>query len=175
MTPFLPLETERLRLRPWRVSDAAVSRELWAERDPRVPPHRRLDAQGHPTLAELETSIRDMPPPDRIGLLVVESRERCEVLGYCGLISSTLLPQDEPELAYELLRRHQGRGCATEAAQAVLDWARSSGHPRLWATVRDWNEASLRVLQKLGFERTARVEPDPVHGDSLFLARGMAP
>ena len=38
------LETDRLLLRPWRVSEAVIQREMWAERDPRVPPHRRIDA-----------------------------------------------------------------------------------------------------------------------------------
>ena len=28
------LETDRLLLRPWRVSEAAIQRELWTERDP---------------------------------------------------------------------------------------------------------------------------------------------
>lgn len=54
----IALETDRLLLRPWRVAEAVVQRELWIERDPRVPPHRRIDAHGHPTLAELEDSIR---------------------------------------------------------------------------------------------------------------------
>ncbi|MGH3471782.1 MAG: GNAT family N-acetyltransferase [Nocardioidaceae bacterium] len=57
----------------------------------------------------------------------------------------------EPELAFELLRRFWGQGYATEAALAVLDWARSSGFERLWATVWDWNTASRRVLAKVGF------------------------
>ncbi|WP_199582693.1 hypothetical protein [Blastococcus sp. TF02-09] len=48
------LETDRLVLRPWRVAEAVVQRELWTERDPRVPPHRRIDAEGRPTLADLE-------------------------------------------------------------------------------------------------------------------------
>ena len=56
------LETGRLLLRPWRVAEAVVQRELWAERDPRVPPHRRIDADGHPTVADLEDSIRTSQP-----------------------------------------------------------------------------------------------------------------
>jgi ribosomal-protein-alanine N-acetyltransferase len=41
----------------------------------------------------------------------------------------------------------------------------------LWATVRDWNVASRRVLEKLGFRETDHVERDPVHGDSLLAVR----
>src|SRR3954471_4187995 len=44
------LETDRLLLRPWRASEVVFQRELWTERDPRVPPHRRHDADGPPRL-----------------------------------------------------------------------------------------------------------------------------
>lgn len=164
------LETERLLLRPWRVDEAVVLRELWTERDPRVPPHRRIDAVGRPTVAELEESIRT-DRPGSTGLLAIEPRAGEAVVGYCGLVESGRGPAGEPELAFELLRRARGQGYATEAAWAVLDWARSSGFERLWATVWDWNTASRRVLDRLGFTETGRTEVDPVHGTTLFTTR----
>ncbi|MFE9743106.1 GNAT family N-acetyltransferase [Streptomyces sp. NPDC006477] len=54
----------------------------------------------------------------------------------------------EPELAFELLRRVWRQGYATEASLAVLEWARSSGYERLWATV--WVRTS--VGHRLGLE-----------------------
>jgi [ribosomal protein S5]-alanine N-acetyltransferase len=54
---------------------------------------------------------------------------------------------------------------------AVLDWARSSGYERVWATVWEWNTASRRVLAKLGFIVTDRTEVDPVRGTTLFAMR----
>jgi len=167
------LETDRLSLRPWRVSDAAFHRRLWLERDPRVPPHRRIDANGRPTVAELEDRIRALPEDAPLRLLVVELSATGEPIGYCGLIENAALPPDEPEIAYELLRGHWGAGYATEAASAVVELARASGYPRLWATVRAWNTSSLRVLAKLGFAETGRVEADPVHGDSLCMMRNL--
>lgn len=163
-------ETSRLLLRPWRVAEAAVLRELWTERDPRVPPHRRIDADGHPTLAELEESIRTHPPSS-IGLLALERKAARDVIGYCGLVDSRRELGGEPELAFELLRRVWNQGYATEAAWAVMDWARSSGYERLWATVWDWNTASRRVLAKLGFTETDRTEVDPARGTTLFTMR----
>ncbi|MEV6600727.1 GNAT family N-acetyltransferase [Actinoplanes sp. NPDC051346] len=163
------LETGRLLLRPWRVAEAVVQRELWAERDPRVPPHRRIDADGRPTIAELEDSIRT-DQPSSIGLLAVERKAARDVIGYCGLIRGRG-PEGEPELAFELLRRVWSQGYATEASLAVLDWARSSGYERLWATVREWNTASRRVLAKVGFTETDRKEVDAVHGTTLFVTR----
>lgn len=163
-------ETSRLLLRPWRVAEAGVLRELWTERDPRVPPHRRIDADGHPTLAELEHSIR-ANRPSSIGLLALERKTARDVIGYCGLVDSRPGLAGEPELAFELLRRVWGQGYATEAAWAVLDLARSAGHERLWATVWDWNTASRRVLAKVGFTETERKEVDPDRGTTLFTMR----
>ena len=164
------LETDRLVLRPWRVAEAAIQRELWTERDPRVPPHRRIDEDGSPTLADLEESIRTHQPSS-IGLLAVERKDAGDVIGYCGLIESDRGAAAELELAFELLRRVWGQGYATEASWAVLDWARSSGYERVWATVWDWNTASRRVLAKLGFTETDRTEVDPVRGTTLFTTR----
>jgi len=167
------LETARLLLRPWRAAEAAIQRELWTERDPRVPPHRHIDAQGHPTVADIEHGIRTAAQPSSIGLLAVERKAAGDVIGYCGLIDSGHGPGQgpEPELAFELLRRVWGQGYATEASLAVLDWARSSGYERVWATVWDWNTASRRVLAKLGFTETDRKEVDAVHATTLLTTR----
>jgi RimJ/RimL family protein N-acetyltransferase len=167
------LTTDRLLLRRWRVADAALQRELWTERDPRVPPHRRIDADGHPSIAELEESIRRDDPDPTIGLLVIVPNDAAEPVGYCGLIANARGQDREPEIAYELLRRAWHRGYATEAARAVLDWARASGHRRLWSTVRNWNTPSHRVMQRLGFVQTERVELDPTYGDTLYYTKAL--
>ena len=161
------LETDRLLLRPWRVAEAVIQREMWLERDPRVPPHRRIDADGRPTVADFEEAIRTNQPSS-VGLLAVERKADGDVIGYCGLIDSEHGAQ-EPELAFEFLRRFWGQGYATEASWAVLDWARSSGYERLRASVWDWNTASRRVLAKLGFTEADREEA--IHGTNLVTAR----
>ena len=162
------LETARLLLRSWRVDEAAVQRELWTERDPRVPPHRRIDADGNPTIADLEEWIRTNQPSS-IGLLAVEQKTTREVIGYCGLIDNERGADGEPELAFELLRRVWGQGYATEASWAVLDWAKSSGFERLWACVWDWNTASRRVLAKVGFTEMDREEA--IYGTNIVTTR----
>ncbi len=164
-------QTDRLTLRPWRVSDAAIQHELWTERDPRVPPHRRIDADSRPTVKDLEDWIRSRDRSQSLGLLAAERKGSGEVLGYCGLIDNTHGPGGEPELVFELLHRAWGQGYATEASSAVVGWAQASGYQRLWATVRDWNAPARRVLAKLEFIETDRVEPDDVHGDVLFTTK----
>jgi RimJ/RimL family protein N-acetyltransferase len=163
------LETGRLLLRPWRTSEAVVLHDLWTERDPRVPPHRRIDADGHPTVTDLEDWIR-ANQPSSIGLLAVERRVDRDVIGYCGLIDGGRGSDEEPELAFEMLRRVWCQGYATEASLAVLDWARSFGYKRLWATVWEWNTASRRVLAKVGFTEMGK-ELDAVFGNNLFTTR----
>jgi [ribosomal protein S5]-alanine N-acetyltransferase len=101
----------------------------------------------------------------------VERKSTADVIGYCGLVFDDDGTPDGPELAYELLRTAHGCGYATEAGLAVVTWASEAGYPQLWARVRDWNAASRRVLEKLGFHETGRVEPDAVHGDSLLTVR----
>ncbi|WP_454777565.1 GNAT family N-acetyltransferase [Georgenia muralis] len=103
------VETDRLLLRPWRVTEAAVHRQLWTERGPRVPPHRRIDANGRPTLGELEDWTR-ANQPSTTGVLAVERRSAGDVIGYCGLVANGRGADDEPELAFELLRRVWGHG-----------------------------------------------------------------
>jgi RimJ/RimL family protein N-acetyltransferase len=87
-----------------------------------------------------------------IGLLTIRRRTDDEPLGYCGLIVGRC-SLDEPEIAYELLKRFHGSGYATEAAHAVMEAAFTTGRNRIWSTVGAWNEPSLRVLDKLGFQR----------------------
>jgi [ribosomal protein S5]-alanine N-acetyltransferase len=162
------LETDRLLLRPWRVAEAVIQREMWLERDQRVPPHRRIDADGRPAVADFGEAIRTNQPSS-VGLLAVERKAAAgDVIGYCGLIDSGQGAQ-EPALAFEFLRRFWGQGYATEASWAVLDWARSSGYERLWASVWDWNLASRRVLAKVGFVEADREEA--IHGTNLVTTR----
>jgi ribosomal-protein-alanine N-acetyltransferase len=165
------LMTERLVLRPLEPGDAGVMRQLWSERDERVPPHRRLDDEGRPTVEELAARLRAEAPDS--GLLAVERKGVGDVIGYCGINALDDAPPDEPELAFELLRAVHNHGYATEAGGAVVAWAREAGYSRLRAGVWDWNVASRRVLQKLGFREVGNVGPRSPHGQSLMTIRDL--
>ncbi|GAA5094244.1 GNAT family N-acetyltransferase [Microbacterium yannicii] len=168
-----PLESDRLILRRARAEDAVVYRRLWTERDPRVPPHRRIDAEGRPTVEDISAQIGAESDDAGVRLLTVELKDTAEVIGYCGLIARGNGSADEPELAYELVQAAHDHGYATEAGEAVVAWARTAGYRRLWAGVWDWNAASRRVLQKLGFREVGRVEPESAHGYSLLTVKDL--
>ncbi|ALE06856.1 GCN5 family acetyltransferase [Arthrobacter sp. ERGS1:01] len=173
MPKFRPLannlETARLRMRPWTPADSTSIRRLWEERDPRA--LRRIDSDGRPTVEEFRTNIENQLAESALNgleLLAIETKHDGEFIGYCGLVvgNSTL---DEPEIAYELFKHAHGNGYATEASRAVLSAAQDTGRTRLWATVRAWNLASFRVLEKVGFVDSGKVDPDPVRGDSVWM------
>ncbi|MEX1232889.1 MAG: GNAT family N-acetyltransferase [Planctomycetaceae bacterium] len=68
------------------------------------------------------------------------------------------------EIAYGVNPEHQGRGYATEAAQALSAYAFSSGQVRVVrAHTRPEPNASMRVLTKCGFRRIGEVI-DPEDG-----------
>lgn len=138
------LETARLVLRPWSVTDAEWYRQLLAERDAPAPELGRV--------RDFLAGAQERAAASGIAALPVVRKREGDPIGYCGLVvgRSSLA---EPEIAYELFRRVHGNGYATEAAAAVLDAAVATGRHRLWATVRSWNTASFRVLEKLSFER----------------------
>ena len=155
------LETERLSLRPLTPSDAPWHLELMGERDGGST--RTLD-EDRGRLTELQ----DSAAANGIGFLTVRRRSDGVPLGYCGLLIGRA-SLDEPEIAYELLRRYHGHGYATEAARAVVSAAADTGRRRLWSTVRTWNAPSFRVLEKLGFRRD-RSEMDG-RGELVYLVR----
>ena len=59
------------------------------------------------------------------------------------------------ELGYTIFEPYRGRGYATEAAQALMDWAqREHGVSRFVASVAPANDPSLAIVRKLGFVHT---------------------
>ncbi|MFJ2541761.1 GNAT family N-acetyltransferase [Microbacterium sp. NPDC087589] len=161
------LRTDRLTLRPQEVGDAEVFHRLWGERDERVPAHRKLDADGRPTVSDIATHIAGAKSA-RSDLLTVADRSTGDICGHCGLIFEGNGSVEEPEIAFELLRDVHGRGYATEAGRAVLAWAVSAGFARIWASVWEWNIASRRVLEKLGFVDSGREMTPGEHGRNIL-------
>lgn len=66
------------------------------------------------------------------------------------------------EIGYGINPAYHGHGYATEMVHAMVSWA--LGQPavsRVTAETREDNQASIRVLEKVGFRRIgARLEPE---------------
>jgi RimJ/RimL family protein N-acetyltransferase len=82
-----------------------------------------------------------------------------ELVGRAGLRSTVLLDRPEVEVAYSLRPAWWGKGLATAVVRRLTDLAKAGQvADGLVATVGRTNPASVRVLQKAGFELQAEIE-----------------
>jgi RimJ/RimL family protein N-acetyltransferase len=142
------LETERLVLRAPRPEDAKavaalVNDRRIAENTARIPhPYRLEDAEKFIATANRE---------DGESVLLITLHDGT-VIGACGL-----MPQERqsPELGYWLGVAYWGKGYATEALHAVIDYIFTDlGYDAVNAGARVTNPSSRRVLEKCGFQWT---------------------
>jgi RimJ/RimL family protein N-acetyltransferase len=154
------VQTERLSLRPVQPADAPFFEAFYA--DPRVNAIRKygvLDAQA----AQEQVAIMlEHWATYGFGMWVVEERSSGAAAGECGL--RWVEDKSEIELSYGLYPRFRGRGLATEAARAALDYAVDVLElERIVAFSRGDNVKSHRVLEKLGMVLEWR-KPIGAHG-----------
>ncbi|MFK7988402.1 MAG: GNAT family N-acetyltransferase [Sandaracinaceae bacterium] len=105
------------------------------------------------------------------GLFLVFRDGADDAIGFAGFhVFNELGP--EPQLLYALLEPHTGMGLATEIARALLELAREVGFSEVVSAVDAPNTASLRVLKKVGFQKTG--ELPGAFGATVMLVRRWA-
>src|SRR5262249_39585619 len=115
------IRTGRLHLRGWREEDLAPFAALNADPDVMEFFPRPLDrAESDAAVAR----IRDHFAQRGFGLWAVEARGVADFTGFVGLAVPRFEAHFTPcvEIGWRLAREHWGRGYATEAARAVLDF-----------------------------------------------------
>jgi ribosomal-protein-alanine N-acetyltransferase len=152
------LETPRLRLRPFTLDDLGAHASLYA--DPEIT--RWLsDGPWHGDAARerSERAVRRFVShwsACGYGVWAVEERATGRFLGQCGL---NTLPGGEVEILWAIAREAWGRGLASEAARAALDYAFGVvGLERVIALARPQNGPSRRIMVKLGMRWEKDVE-----------------
>jgi ribosomal-protein-alanine N-acetyltransferase len=160
--PALPLLTPRLRLRPLRGDDFEQLHAVYT--DPRVEafigPHTREEVEQ-----ELQFDIAHQAEHGW-ALWALEERSSDRFIGDCGL-RPLEMRGPEIELGYDLHPDVWGRGFATEAARAVVEYALGSLQiDRLIAVVKPTHSASRRVLEKAGLKHVGERE---AYGEKLLL------
>ena len=160
----LRLETPRLVLREF--ADDDVDDLLRADGDPRV--MRWLGAGLAPrardevadVIGRMRSAYAGRPG---FGLLHASRRDDGRFVGACGVFP---VPEgDDVEIAYRLPFDCWGQGYATEMARAVLAHAHGTLRlPRVIGLTWPENEASRRVLEKIGMRR---------HGNAWHYGREM--
>ena len=169
------LETERLVLRPFTEADAPAL--FQHARNPNVTRFTLWD--HHKSLDDAVTFVRDYarcrylehtPEPYAITL-----RPDTQPVGAVGCFWASQ-SHKTMELGYWLAEPYWGKGITAEACRAVVDYSfRDHGPQRIQARVIVGNDASARVLAKIGFayEGTLRASllRRGIFEDVMFFAK----
>lgn len=161
---FEPLQTPRLRLRPWRDADApalhrlmdyAIARTLAA-----VPIPYALDQAE----AWIASSRAEIEAGSAYHLAIVGAEPEAPLIGGVGLRLDR--PARLGRLGYWVGGKFQRQGFAREAARRLVHWGMANlDLDRIEATVATDNPASVAVLRHIGFHHVGESR-------QLFLARG---
>lgn len=163
------LTTERLGFRSWRPTDLEAALMLWG--DPEVTRHivrESMDAEQIRERLEAEIALEREYGVQYWPLFLLETGTH---VGCCGLH-----PRDPGAGVYELGGQIRSalwrRGFAYEAAAAMIPYAfEHIGAHKLFAGHNPANEASRRLLEKLGFRYThdEHYEPTGLEHPSYVL------
>ena len=142
-------ETARLRLRPFLPTDTDELHRLWTD------PHVRrylwddLEISRDRAEAEITNSIESFNTRG-FGFWAVFLEEKdSDLIGFCGL--RVFGKPEEVEILYGIHPSHWGKGLATEASAAVLNFGfQMCRLPKIYAGADSPNKASIRVMEKLG-------------------------
>jgi len=165
------LETGRLTLRAWRKADFRPYHAILQE----PPVHRHFG----PEPMSAEECWRRMCAAvggwqfNGFGTWAVDRKSDGKLVGNVGPFTAwrALEPEfgEEPEMGWIFATETHGQGIAYEACRAVLDWAEANLQPtRIWAIIAPENESSLKLADKLGFER---LDETLYHDDPTVVLR----
>ncbi|MCY7352391.1 MAG: GNAT family N-acetyltransferase [Cytophagaceae bacterium] len=148
------IETPRLRLRCFVHGDLPDLHRLDSDPDVMryVIPTRTYDE----TAAYLQKILKNYEDGSGLVRWNVEEKASGEFIGVIGLFR--LEDDTDWEIGYRFFQNFWGKGYATEALRTVIDHAFESRHvPRIVAVANPENQASYRVMEKVGmrFEKMA--------------------
>jgi ribosomal-protein-alanine N-acetyltransferase len=149
------VETDRLILREIELSDDKDMFEM--DSDPEV--HLYIENKPVGSIEKIHEVIGMIQlQQQRFGTTrwAVVDKKTNDWLGWCGLkyFNQPLNGHiNFYELGYRFKKKHWGKGFATEAAKAVIDWGFAKFDiDSLYAITDTKNDNSVKVLQKSGFE-----------------------
>lgn len=143
-------ETPRLVIREYIAADAPALAMM--NDDPRVLQYAKRQPYNNVAEAELYTqTYKTMYDDYGFGRWAVVTREDGQCIGYCGIKFRP--DKNLIDLGYRFLPSHWGKGYATEAAKACVEYAFNKLRlPRIWLSAAPENAASRHVAEKIGFQ-----------------------
>lgn len=157
--PWTILETERCVVRELTLDDLDALFELYGDGEI----DKYTDAL-YPYEEEKEFQrayIENMYRYFGYGMWLVFSKETGNLIGRAGLEHREYNGEIELELGYIIGTAYQGKGYATEVAEAILEYAKeNTGFERINTLIEDGNMASEKLTRKLGFVHEEDFELD---------------
>lgn len=149
-TPIL--ETERIILRPLKVSDAQTIFDNWAS-DPEVTEFMRYSThETVNTTIEWLTFEESNCNNDKYFSWGFVLKETGELFGSGGVGYKDENNQDDFEIGYNIMKKYWGKGLVTEAMKEVISFAFNELKlSKLYVCHAKDNIGSQRVVEKLGF------------------------
>ncbi|HOO72961.1 MAG TPA: GNAT family N-acetyltransferase [Spirochaetota bacterium] len=156
----LLIGTERLLLRKPLISDSGAVFTSYA-RDPDV--SRYLTWRPHKTIDEtkgfIEFCIRNFNKDSFLAWCIIRRADN-KLLGMVHLV----IKENDANFGYVLLKDAWGKGYATEALKAVIEYGFSlRSIQRIWGICDTGNPASARVMEKAGLCRDSILKKHIVH------------
>jgi [ribosomal protein S5]-alanine N-acetyltransferase len=148
------LKTERLMVRSWRESDVDCYMTLAKDVGYNcfAPPGFFLADTVEEARAKIQQRMA-LFGEHKLGKFPVFLKDTGEFVGTCGIEPYELDGRSEVELGYRLCLNHWGKGYAAEAARAVLCYAFEDLElEKILGLALPQNRASLKILEKLGFQ-----------------------
>jgi len=150
------LETERLLLRAWRKDDRETYFSILQQ--PAVFRHFGPEPMGMEECWRRLMAAVGGWQLNGFGGWAVERKSDGKLLGMTALFTAwrDLEPEfgNEPEMGWIFATEAHGKGIAGEACRAVLEWAEETLEPTpIWAIIAPANEPSMKLAERLGFER----------------------
>ncbi len=155
--------TPRLLLREFTPDDIDALAPILA--DPKVMRFSLSGPETREQTAAFVTWCQEQYARSGFGLWALIHSDDGQLIGYCGLSEWEIEGAHEVEVGYRLDPHYWEQGLATEAARAVLTYARNQlGQDRVIAIIEAANVASVRVAEKLGmrWEKEAVLHNIPV-------------
>jgi RimJ/RimL family protein N-acetyltransferase len=163
------VETERLALRAPELEDFEAFAAMWGE----GAVTRHIGGEPLSREAAWIKFLRDAGHWTMLGygFWIVTERESGALVGQVGLcdLKRTIAVNldNRVEVGWAFASAAQGKGYATEAVRAAMDWGeRALSNPRLFCMINPENAPSLRVAEKCGFKEWTRA---PYHGRLAIL------
>ena len=152
------LLTERLRLREYTAADAAELFEVFADPYARTFYPEMTDPAK--VRAWIDWNLRNYSEFG-FGLWAIELQEGGRFIGDCGLTYQDVEGRSELEIGYHVLESERGKGYATEAARACLDFGFThTSCESICSIVRPSNTASCVVAARIHSARREFLKRD---------------